>query len=201
NSNRIGKAIGQRCDISKLEDVKQAVQDCKNQLGSIDVLINVAGILKMAHTDELSDEIWHSTLAINLTGTFYLCRESLPHLIESKGNIVNVSSTSALKGLPWGAAYAASKGGVSAMTKAIAVEYAKRGVRANTVCPGSILTNMQSQAPLPENADMSLIPRLSSLDKFRGPEAVASVIALLASESDGAHITGAQYVIDGGTTA
>lgn len=189
------------CDVSKLEDVQRAVADCIADFGRIDVLVNVAGILRMAHTDQLSDEIWHQTLAINLTGTFYMCRETLPHLVESKGNIVNVSSTSAIMGLPWGAAYAASKGGVSAMTKAIAVEYAKREVRANTVCPGSILTNMQSQAPLPEDADMSLIPRLSSLNKFRGPECVASVIALLASEADGAHITGAQYVMDGGTVA
>ena len=128
-----------------------------------------------------------------------MCREALPHLEESRGNIVNISSTSAIRGLPYGIAYGASKGGVSALTKSIAVEYGKRGVRANTVCPGSILTDMQKNSGLPEDIDWNLIPRISALDEFGKPEDIAAMVALVASEADGKHITGAEMLVDGGT--
>ncbi len=139
-------------------------------------------------------------MQVNLTGTFLMCKAALPHLIESSGNIVNTSSTAALAGLPYGAAYAASKGGVQALTRALAVEYAKRGVRANSVCPGSVQTGMTSRSILPEGMDFSLIQRLIPLDQPRGPETVAGVIAMLASE-DAAHINGEEIRVDGGTLA
>ena len=158
----------------------------------------MAGLLRFEHTHQMDLASWQQIISINLTGTFLLCRAALPHLLESRGNIVNAASTAALAGLPWGAAYSASKGGVLAMTRSIAVEYAKRGVRANCVCPGDIKTNMTVDISMPGAMDADLLLRISSISGARGPEVVAGVIAMLASD-DGAHITGEDIRMDGGT--
>jgi meso-butanediol dehydrogenase/(S,S)-butanediol dehydrogenase/diacetyl reductase len=188
------------CDVSNPEQVEAAVAACVERLGKLDVLVNVAGILSLDHTHELTLERWNQVLAINLTGTFLFCRAALPHLLASGGNIVNTSSTSALAGMPYAAAYGASKAGCLALTRSLAVEYAKRGLRANAVCPGSIKTAMGSRQHLPEDLDWELLKRAMPLDKARGPEVVASLIALLASD-DGAHINGESVRVDGGTLA
>jgi NAD(P)-dependent dehydrogenase (short-subunit alcohol dehydrogenase family) len=127
-----------------------------------------------------------------------MCQAALPHLLATGGNIVNAGSTSALAGLPWGTAYAASKGGILGLTYALAVEYGRQGLRVNAVCPGSIKTPMTGAVEMPEGVDLSLVQRIMPLDKPRGPEAVAGVIALLASE-DGAHMNGEYVRVDGGT--
>jgi meso-butanediol dehydrogenase/(S,S)-butanediol dehydrogenase/diacetyl reductase len=166
--------------------------------GQLDVVANVAGILRTAHTHEHPFDLWDQVLAINLTGTFAFCRAALPALVESHGNIVNVSSTAALAGTPWAAAYAASKGGVLALTQTIAVEYARQGVRCNAVCPGSIDTPITNDFAFPEGADVRLIDRIMAIDKPRGPETVAAAIAFLASD-DAAHVNGEHVRVDGGT--
>jgi NAD(P)-dependent dehydrogenase (short-subunit alcohol dehydrogenase family) len=166
--------------------------------GRLDVLVNVAGILRTAHTHEHPLDMWDLVLDINLNGTFLFCRAALPALVDSGGNIVNVSSTAALAGTPWAAAYAASKGGVLALTRTIAVEYAKRGVRCNAVCPGSIDTPITNDFAFPEGADARLVERIMAIDKSRGPETVASTIAFLASD-DAAHVNGEDVRVDGGT--
>lgn len=194
-----GKADWALCDVGNLASVQATIALAVEKMGALDVLVNVAGVIKMQNFERSTDDNWHRIIGINLTGTYWMCREAIPHLLASKGNIVNVSSTSAIRGLPWGAAYAASKGGVSAMTKSIAVEFAKQGLRANTVCPGSISTGMNNNSTLPDKMDFSLIPRIDAMQGQKGPEYVASVIALLASDQDGGHITGSEYVVDGGT--
>ena len=151
-------------------------------------------------TEQLQLAQWQKVIDVNLTGTMLLCREALPHLVASKGAIVNAASTAALAGLPCGVAYSASKGGVLAMTRSIAIEYAKRGVRANCVCPGEIKTGMTDGVAFPETMDFDLISRVISPTGARGPEVVASVIAMLASH-DGIHITGEDIRVDGGTLA
>lgn len=195
-----GQAVVHCCDISNPQAVQACVAACLGQFGRLDALVNMAGILRFDDTEALSLEDWQQTLNVNLTGTFLLCQAVLPHLVESRGAIVNAASTAALAGLPCGAAYSASKGGVLAMTRSLAVEYAKRGVRANCVCPGDIKTGMTHGLDFPENMDYSLMGRISSLTGATGPEAVAGVIAMLISD-DGIHITGEDIRIDGGTLA
>ena len=129
-----------------------------------------------------------------------MCQAALPHLLQSKGNIVNVASTAGLSGHPWMAAYASSKGGVLALTRTLAVEYGKQGLRANSVCPGSIKTAMHDQFKLPEGADAKLLERIMPLDTFRGPDQAAALVAFLASH-DAAHINGEDIRVDGGTLA
>lgn len=194
------KAVHLTCDVSRPEEVRAAVEKSIEEFGRLDVLINIAGILSLDHTHELSLERWNQVLAINLTGTFLFCQTALPHLLESGGNIVNTSSTSALAGMPYAAAYGASKAGVMALTRTLAVEYGKKGLRANAVSPGSIKTAMTTRSNLPKDLDFKLIERHMPLDKARGPEVVADVIALLASD-EGVHINGESIRVDGGTLA
>ena len=195
-----GKASGGVCDISDENAVKACVTACVNEYGGLNALVNMAGVLRFDDTEQLTLAQWHSVINVNLTGTMLLCREALPHLVASKGAIVNAASTAALAGLPCGVAYSASKGGVLAMTRSIAIEYAKRGVRANCVCPGEIKTGMTDGVAFPETMDFDLISRVVSPTGARGPEVVASVIAMLASQ-DGVHITGEDIRVDGGTLA
>jgi len=193
-----GSATAHGCDISQEVSVNDAVAACIAKYGSLYALVNMAGILRFDDTQELALADWQRVIDVNLTGTMLLCRAVLPHLLESGGSIINAASTAALSGLPCGVAYSASKGGVLAMTRSIAVEYAKRGVRANCVCPGDIKTGMTDGIDFPASMDFDLLPRIMSISGAKGPEALAGVIAMLASE-DGIHITGEDIRVDGGT--
>ena len=193
-----GAATGQCCDVSDEAQVRAAVAACVAQYGSLYALVNMAGILRFDDTDAMPTDSWARVIAVNLTGTMILCREVLPHLIATRGSIVKAASTAALAGLPCGAAYSASKGGVLAMTRSIAVEFAKRGVRANCVCPGDINSGMTTDIVWPPNMDFELIGRISSLSGPKEAEVMAGVIAMLASE-DAVHITGEDIRVDGGT--
>ena len=155
-------------------EVESVVHLVLETYGRLDSLCNIAGILHFHNTHDLTLELWNQILAVNLTGTFLMCQTALPHLLESGGNIVNMSSTAALAGHPWTAAYSASKGGILALTRTFAVEYGRKGVRANSVCPGSVKTSMHKQFSLPEGADETLLQRIMALDRFRGPEAAAA---------------------------
>jgi NAD(P)-dependent dehydrogenase (short-subunit alcohol dehydrogenase family) len=184
-------------DVTDETAVREAVAACIARFGRLDVLCNVAGILRFDHTHELSLADWSRVLAVNLTGTFLLCREAIPHLLATRGNIVNMASTAGMTGHPWSAAYAASKGGVLAFTRSIAVEYAGQGVRANAICPGSIETPIKEAFRIPEGANPKLVRRIMPLTGFAGPEKVANLVAFLASD-EGSHITGEEIRIDGG---
>jgi NAD(P)-dependent dehydrogenase (short-subunit alcohol dehydrogenase family) len=166
--------------------------------GRLDVLANVAGILRTSVTHEAPLDEWDRVLAVNLTGTYLCCRAAIPSLLDSGGNIVNVSSTAALAGHPWAAAYSASKGGVLALTRTIAVEYGQQGIRCNAVCPGSIDTPITQDFVFPEGVNTKLVRRLMALDHPRGPETVAATIAFLASD-DAAHVNGEHVRVDGAT--
>ena len=189
------------CDVSDEASVNAAVDACVARFGKLDSVCHVAGILRFSHFHEMTLAQWRQVQAVNVDGTFLVCRAAIPHLLAAKGNIVNISSVAAKAGLPYGTAYAASKGAVLSFTKTLAVEYGKQGLRANSVCPGSIKTPMAAGgAGLPADADMKLVMRQMPLDRARGPETVAGLIAFLASD-DAAHINGVDVLVDGGTLA
>jgi NAD(P)-dependent dehydrogenase (short-subunit alcohol dehydrogenase family) len=187
-------------DVGDEAAVAGAVRAATEPFGQLDVLANIAGIMRTAHTHECPTDLWDLVIRVNLTGTFLMCREALPHLLETKGNIVNCASTASHFGHPWMAAYASSKGGIAALTQALAVEYAKQGVRVNAIAPGSVETGISTNITFPEGADFKLLPRIMSPTGPGQPESVASVVAMLASE-DGAHMTGSLVRVDGGTHA
>ncbi|WP_406111640.1 SDR family NAD(P)-dependent oxidoreductase [Kitasatospora purpeofusca] len=188
-------------DVSDEAAVRAVVAGAVAALGGLDVLVNAAGILRSAHTHETSLDFWNRIVAVNLTGTFLMTREALPALLAGgRGVVVNFSSTSATFAHPYMAAYAATKGGIQSFTHAIAAEYAKQGLRAVCVAPGSIDSGMTNNPGLPADADLGLLAKLSPAlgQGFAGPETVAGVIAMLASD-DGAFVTGTELRIDGGT--
>jgi NAD(P)-dependent dehydrogenase (short-subunit alcohol dehydrogenase family) len=168
----------------------------KAELGEVTNLCNIAGIGGFAHTPEQSLSGWDKIIAVNLTGTFLMCRAVLPGMIEHGGAIVNTVSTAGVIGQPYSAAYCASKGGVKMLTKALAVEYMARGVRVNGVAPGGVDTPIIHNFGPPEDADWNLIQRLMTPIGFAYPHEIAGAFAYLGShEAD--YVTGAILSIDG----
>jgi NAD(P)-dependent dehydrogenase (short-subunit alcohol dehydrogenase family) len=206
------RLTGLEMNVSDEGSVADGVSRAVEELGGLDSLVNAAGILRATHTHETSTELWNQIIAVNLTGTFLVVREALPALLQNpRSAIVNFSSTSASFAHPYMTAYAASKGGIQAFTHSLALEYAKQGLRAACVAPGSIKSGITDATGgyIPQDADWSLFTRLmpilpttveSSGAGMADASAVAGVIAMLVSD-DGAWITGTEIRIDGGTHA
>lgn len=192
-----------RIRITDLADARQcaeAVGDCVETLGRLDVLINVAGAHTMRHTADVTDDEWAGDLAVNLSGPFYLSRAALPHLLESGGNIVNVASVAGTQGQAYSAGYCAAKHGLVGLTRAMAVEFTHSSLRVNAVCPGGMLTPQVEGFVAPAGADFDLIMRTASPRGMSEPGDVAKVIAFLASD-DAKAIHGAVYEADNGRAA
>jgi NAD(P)-dependent dehydrogenase (short-subunit alcohol dehydrogenase family) len=188
----------QKLNIANVHDIEVFFNNYKINNSKLDALINVAGILRMENSHEENVDDWSKILNVNLTGTFFMCRYALPLLLESKGNIVNVSSTAALGAHAWTAAYSASKGGISAFSKNLAIEYGMQGLNVNCVCPASIETPMTENNRLPDGFDARLLKKIMPIDGVnRTPNEVASAIAFLASD-DAIHINGVDLRVDGG---
>jgi NAD(P)-dependent dehydrogenase (short-subunit alcohol dehydrogenase family) len=196
-----GKAVAYRCDVTDEAQVNETVHAVASALGRPEVVCNVAGIGTFAHTAEMPLATWDRILAVNLTGTFLVSKAALAYMLEAPGgSIVNVASTSGLMGAAYSAAYCASKGGVVMFTKALAIEYADRGVRVNAVAPGGVDTPLIASFEIPEGGDRKHVYRITSRMGFCTPDQVAAAIAFLASD-ESAYTTGAVLAVDGGITA
>ena len=194
NKNSSAKIL----DIANINDIKSFFQTLKKDYKKLDCLINVAGILRFDNSHEVQIDDWNKIIDVNLTGTFFMCNQALPMLLESKGSIVNVSSSAALGSHAWTAAYSASKGGISAFSKTLAVEYGIKGINVNCVCPASITTPMSTKVNLPKDIDDRLLTKIMPIDGVnRSPDDIASSIAFLASD-DAIHINGINLRVDGG---
>lgn len=175
-----------------------------SQVGAPRLLANIAGVGVAAPVTQTSTSDWDRIIAINLTAVFTACRAALPLMLaEGGGVIVNVGSVAGIVGVRNRAAYCASKGGVIALTRSIAADYAGQGIRANAICPGTVASEwigkILADAPDPAAARKAMEDR--QLDGRMGtPEEVAAGIAFLASE-DGRFVNGASFVMDGGMTA
>jgi len=194
-----GKARAYAVDVSDPQSVRAAVSGAVADLGRPSVLVNSAGIGMFANSHEMPFEDWSRIIAVNLTGSFLVAQAVLPCLLDGGGNIVNVASNAALMGQPYSAAYCASKGGVVQLTRALADEYLKRGVRVNAVAPGGMATPLQKMFRLPADADPASLAKLRSPLGNTDPEEVAGLIAFIASD-DARHMTGSIVSIDGGLT-
>ena len=194
NKNSSAKIL----DIANINDIKSFFQTLKKDYKKLDCLINVAGILRFDNSHEVQIDDWKKIIDVNLTGTFFMCKQALPMLLESKGSIVNVSSSAALGSHAWTAAYSASKGGISAFSKTLAVEYGIKGINVNCVCPASVTTPMSTKVNLPKDIDDRLLRKIMPIDGVnRSPDDIASTIAFLASD-DAIHINGINLRVDGG---
>ena len=189
-------------DVSRSQDVREAVDACVSAFGTIDVLINNAGIHFARTIDEYSEEEIDRILAVNLKGALNAVRSAIPHLRRSRGAIVSVSSMTGLVGQDRGAVYVATKGALISLTKALALELAADGIRVNCVCPAGVDTPLMREwaASLPDpegvlrdQAAMHLTNRLASADE------IAAAICFLASPS-ASFITGVALPVEGGAT-
>lgn len=187
------------CDISVQNQVQEMIKRVIDKFGKINVLVNNAGKAIQGKITELSAEDWKTSIDVNLNGTFYVCQAAMPHLIASKGNIINVSSLSGVGG-DWNmAAYNAAKAGVSNLTRTLALDHGPDGVRVNAVNPSVTKTNMTSAIQDDETKTDKFLARCP-LGRFATPEDIAAAITFLASD-DAAMITGVNLPVDGGVSA
>jgi NAD(P)-dependent dehydrogenase (short-subunit alcohol dehydrogenase family) len=199
---------GVACDVTRVADVENLMGEAVEATGRIDVLINTAGLWVEGPTETMTEADWDRVVDVNLKGTFFACSRAIPELKKTEGCIINLSSDCGLVGTPETAIYTASKGGVSLLTKALAIELAPHLVRVNAVCPADIMTPMlQYQADTygegdPEGYFKRLLTGYFQGEKARfiTPEEVAELIFFLAS-APATPITGANISIDFGTSA
>jgi len=195
-----GKAFAVAGSVTDESHVQETVRRAVLQFGRLDILVNNAGVGDFGkRLHEIDDTTWMRVLDVNLTGVFRMTRAALPQMLEQgMGAIINISSVASLIGIPALPAYAASKGALDALTRALAIDYAKEGIRCNVVNPGLINTPMA--ASLMSNPEQ-LDPILSHYPIRRAgkPEEVANMVLYLASD-EAAWVTGGTFPIDGGMT-
>lgn len=190
--------LGIRVDISEEAGVAKAVSRVAETFGSIDILINSAGIVLLNDAEKLAITDWNKTIAVNLTASFVMAQAVANVMIEqNQGSIVNIASQAGIVALDKHAAYAASKGGIISMTKVLAYEWAKYGIRVNMVSPTIVLTELGHKAWDGPHGDVmkATIPA----GRFAEPDEIAACIAFLCTDA-AAMITGENLVIDGGYT-
>ena len=187
-------------DVGDRDACFASVGEALDAFGRLDVLCNIAGILRVAHAHEMSVEDWNSVIATNLSGPFFMCQAAIPHLLETHGNIVGVASNAGLMGQAYTAAYCASKGGLVNLTRALAWEYMKRPIRINAVAPSGTETNLAADANFGEDIDPSLMDRFYGMRGMSQPEEIAGAIAYLASD-EAKSVHGAIWTLDNGITA
>jgi NAD(P)-dependent dehydrogenase (short-subunit alcohol dehydrogenase family) len=187
-------------DVSRRDQCFAAVQSCAEAHGRLDVLANIAGIVRFAHVPEMSEEDWDLTLAVNVSGPFFMCQAAIPHLLESGGNIVNIGSNAGLMGQAYTVAYCASKAAIVNMTRALAMEFMNAGIRVNCVCPAGTQTNLTATVRLPDGMDGKLMQRYMGMRGMTSPEQIAEVVAFVASDAASA-VHGAILEADQGVTA
>jgi meso-butanediol dehydrogenase/(S,S)-butanediol dehydrogenase/diacetyl reductase len=187
-------------DVSIMEDVEHLVVDVVDRFGRIDVLVNNAGTGAVGDFLTMPVQHWRDAFAVNVDGILNTSRAALPHLIKSKGSIINVSSISGLGGDHGLSFYNATKGAVCNLTRSLAIEFAQEGVRVNAVCPTTTFTDLTT--PVFEQYPELLKRLLDRIPMGRGaqPQEVASVIAFLASD-DASFVNGVNLPVDGGVHA
>jgi NAD(P)-dependent dehydrogenase (short-subunit alcohol dehydrogenase family) len=200
-----GQGIALGVDVGDESSVTAAVAAAVAGLGGLDTVVASAGIVLAGTTDALALEEWEAVIRINLTGTFLTLKHALPHLCESgRGAIVTIGSVASIVAAGRASSYDASKGGVLQLTRAVAVEYADRGVRANCVCPGVTATNLASTSQSIAGTGQSTVPAplrvRVPMDRVADPDEIAAVVAFLCSD-DSSFVTGAAIAADGGYTA
>ena len=199
---RGARARTYRADVSRADEVQAAVDGAARDLGALHGVVTSAGIFNptdAAPVGESDPGVFAEVLAVNLTGTFLVIRAALPHLVRAGGSIVTVASTAGLRGHGVGAAYTASKGGVVALTKLLALQYAAQRVRANCVCPGFTATAM-NEAARADAQFMRGVQKSIPLARMGEAAELASVICHLLSD-DASYVTGQVIAVDGGATA
>jgi NAD(P)-dependent dehydrogenase (short-subunit alcohol dehydrogenase family) len=196
-----------QADVAQETEVERMIGQLADHFGGIDVLVNNSGIGTSKSPDrvaEILEEDWDRVLAVNLKGVMLTCKHALPIMMrKAYGSIINISSIRGLLGNPTLASYCASKGGVVLLSKQMALDYARYGIRVNTICPGFVLTEMLegyiNKQDDPEAARINFAS-MSPLDRIGKPEEIASAAMFFASDAS-SFVTGTALPVDGGYTA
>ncbi|WP_339703527.1 SDR family oxidoreductase [uncultured Sphingosinicella sp.] len=194
-----GNACFLHLDVTDEVAAEAAVAFAADRFGRLDVLVNNAGGGKLIPTHELDFELWQRLLALNLDGYFLMARAALRHMVKrSAGAIVNMASVHGHVGFPNHAPYAAAKGAIVNMTRALGVEYAVRGIRVNAVCPGFVNTRLIAEEVPPE--DLPPMIALHPIGRMAEPHEIAAAVVFLASD-EASFVVGTSLMVDGGYTA
>jgi NAD(P)-dependent dehydrogenase (short-subunit alcohol dehydrogenase family) len=199
-----GIALAYQADVSDSAQVDAMVAACVARFGSIDVLVNNAGVNLPGVLHEVSNEVIDRTLGVNVRGPIYGCRAAIPHMLrQGGGSIINMSSVNGIVSEPFLAVYSASKGAIVMLTKGVALDYAKQGIRCNAICPGWVDTPIN-------HAHAAMLGGLQKvydeIDSFQPigrpgePREIANVVLFLASD-EASFMTGSVVVADGGMTS
>lgn len=187
-------------DMTQLSQIERVASETVHNHGRIDVLVNSAGIILNGTVESTTLDEWDKMFNINLRSVFVLTQKCLPHLIETKGNIVNVSSVAGTRSFPNILAYGVSKAGLDQLTRSAALELAAKGVRVNAVNPGVVVTNIHKRGGMGDEAYVAFLERSKEthpIGRVGTPAEIADLIYFLASDK-ASWITGATYEIDGG---
>jgi len=196
-----GRAKDYACDVRDDAEVEATVGAIGDDLGRVTGVVTAAGIfhgpdLQPAHQVTVADFI--AVLRVNLVGTFAIIRHALPMLVDGGGSIVTIASTAAIRGHGYGAGYTASKGGVDALTRLLAVQYGPHDVRANCICPGGVDTPMSAGTFATDEAKARAKRRVP-LGRYAQPEDIGDVATFLLSD-DARYLTGQTFPVEGGAT-
>ncbi len=209
-----GQAMAVAGSVTDEGHVRSAVDSAVRAFGHLDVLVNNAATRGSGYRlepknfsadplgqrlHEISDKMWEELMDVNLGGVFRFTRAAIPQMLERGGSIVNISSIAAVVGIPGAVSYSATKGGLNAFSRAVAMEYAKEKIRCNCICPGVIKTPATAGA-LDDPKMLEFLLSFCPLGRVGTPEDVANMIVYLASD-DASWVTGGVFTIDGGFTA
>ena len=191
-------------DLDDSETCDELIAETIDEFGRLDCLVNSAGILIRGMATETSDEEWRDTMSINLDIPFFLSRAAVPHLISTAGSIVNIASDWGIRAGPRAVSYCVSKAGLIQLSKVMALDHARDGLRVNAICPGDVDTPMLAASAAERSVDIDDFLAIAAEDSRNGrvaePGEIASLVVYLASDA-ARHITGTAISIDGGSTA
>lgn len=191
------KVQAYKVDVSDATQVEGMFDNAVSHFGKVDVFFSNAAVIdKGASCSEISDQLWHKIIEVNLSGSFYGARAALPHLSRTKGNIVMTASVASLGGMAGGAAYTASKYGVAGLVNQLACEAAAAGIRVNAVAPGGVRTNIFDEMENVSEME-EMVKAVTPLGRFAEPEEIAEPVLFLASDA-ASFITGTVLRVDGG---
>ncbi|WP_347552761.1 glucose-1-dehydrogenase [Pseudalkalibacillus hwajinpoensis] len=196
--NSGGEGIAVQADVSKEEDVERLISSAHQEFGTLDVMMNNAGVQKEIPSHEMTLEDWNKVIAVNLSGTFLGSTKAIAYMLDNgiKGSIINMSSVHEIVPWPHFVHYASSKGGMKMLTQTLALEYAPHGIRVNNIGPGAINTPINAEKfsdPKTKEDVLSMIP----MKEIGEPEQIASIAAFLAS-NEASYVTGITLFADGG---
>lgn len=195
-----GQAAASGTDISDPLKARALVEDVVKTFGKLTILCNIAGVGAVKTLADETPEGWARHFAVNANAPFFLSQAAMPQLVEHRGNIVNISSTAGLKGQIYMVSYCASKHALIGLTKALAVEFGRKGVRVNAVCPGGTKTPFLKGFAFPDDAELDLVGRLAVIEEMADPADIANTICFVASD-EARFMNGSVLSVDGGAVA